>query len=176
MLNRSGNFLDVGANLGYFCHKAEELGFDCFAIERLPRVAWAASRIRDAEGKKFAIYEGEPWSALESELLEGKSFDTVNALNILHHSLESEQEYGALIRFLEQLSVEQMFLETHKEDALHRQGAYANMEPDEFVNFIIEHTELTDYERLGNAHDGRLMFRLFKSDLEAGAGPASTLV
>ena len=28
-----GTLLDIGANLGYFCHKFEDLGFDCYGVE-----------------------------------------------------------------------------------------------------------------------------------------------
>ena len=31
-----GALLDIGANLGYFCHRFEELGYSCFAVEELP--------------------------------------------------------------------------------------------------------------------------------------------
>jgi len=30
---QKGTLLDIGANLGYFCHKFEEKGLDCYALE-----------------------------------------------------------------------------------------------------------------------------------------------
>ncbi|MDP6734144.1 MAG: methyltransferase domain-containing protein [Gammaproteobacteria bacterium] len=161
--NRSGAFLDVGSNLGYFCHKAEDMGFDCYAVELLPEVVWAATRIRDAEGKQFQIVEGDLMQVLDSDALKGKAFDTVNVLNILHHSLRTEEQYNALLQWLSQLSVEQMLLETHRTDEAHMVDVYANLQPEEFAQMIVDHSELTDYEFIGEVDDGRKMFRLFKS-------------
>ena len=42
----------------YFCHKFEDLGFECFAIENDPEIAEVADRIRIAEGKSFQIFTG----------------------------------------------------------------------------------------------------------------------
>jgi hypothetical protein len=139
------------------------MGFDCYAVELLPEVVWAATRIRDAEGKQFQIVEGDPMQVLDSDALKGKAFDTVNVLNILHHSLRTEEQYNALLQWLSQLSVEQMLLETHRTDEAHMVDVYANLQPEEFAQMIVDHSELTDYEFIGEVDDGRKMFRLFKS-------------
>src|SRR5690606_18747044 len=37
-----GEALDIGANLGYFCHRLEDLSFRCFAVEYFYQIAAAA--------------------------------------------------------------------------------------------------------------------------------------
>ena len=37
--------LDIGCNLGFFCHKLEDLGYRCFGIEYQPDIAYAARKI-----------------------------------------------------------------------------------------------------------------------------------
>ena len=54
----TGIVLDIGANLAFFCHKFENLGFECYAIENDLEISDAANRIRIAAGKKFTIFEG----------------------------------------------------------------------------------------------------------------------
>ncbi len=156
----SGNLLDVGANLGYFCHRCEDLGFDCYAIELLPEVAWAADRIRKAEQKKFQVIQGDLITAFERAPLKGVQFDTVIVLNILHHFLISKDRYEELKIWLQNLKVKTMFFEAHRTDEDHMVNTYANLEADDFVAFLLENTSLTKSEFLSSADDGRKMYKL----------------
>lgn len=161
LLGHGGNLLDVGANLGYFCHRCEDLGFKCYAIELLPEVVWAADRIRTAEKKEFRIVQGDLITAFESAPLKNIEFDTVITLNILHHFLRTKERYEQLRSWLQRLNVKRMFFEAHRTDEPHMVGAYANLEADQFVEFILENTSLTNAEFLSIADDGRKMYKLF---------------
>ncbi len=160
LAGHSGNLLDVGANLGYFCHRCEDLGFDCYAIELLPEVAWAADRIRKAEKKKFQIIQGDLITAFEREPLKGVEFDTVIVLNILHHFLITKDRYEQLRTWLQNLKVKTMFFEAHRTDEDHMVNTYANLDAEDFVAFLLENTLLTKAEFLSSADDGRKMYKL----------------
>lgn len=161
LTGNSGNLLDVGANLGYFCHRCEDLGFKCYAVELLPEVVWAAERIRIAERKNFQIVQGDLFTVFEQNPLQGMEFDTVIVLNILHHFLMTKDRYENLKSWLQNLKVKQMFFEAHRTDEHHMVDAYANLEADDFVEFILENSSLTHSEFLYSAEDGRKMFKLY---------------
>lgn len=161
LIGHNGNLLDVGANLGYFCHRCEDLGFNCYAIELLPEVAWAADRIRIAERKNFQIVENDLISAFNSAPLKDMEFDTVIVLNILHHFLITKEKYEQLKSWLQKLKVKRLFLEAHRTDEFHMVDAYANLEAEEFVKFILENSSLTNAEFLSCADDGRKIYKLF---------------
>lgn len=160
LVGHSGNLLDLGASLGYFCHRCEDLGFNCYAIELLPEVVWAADRIRRAERKNFQIIEGDLITACSSAPLNNLKFDTVIALNIMHWFLMTKDKYEQLKSWLQTLRVERMFLEVHRTDEFHMIDAYANLEPDEFVSFVLENSSLKNAEFLSHTDDGRRMYKL----------------
>src|SRR5207248_1075725 len=52
---QTGSLLDIGAHWGYFCHRFEDLGFRCLAVESEPSAVYFLDRLRRAEGKHFRI-------------------------------------------------------------------------------------------------------------------------
>ena len=156
----SGNLVDIGCNLGYFSHRCEDLGFNCYAIEYLPEVAWAANRIKEAENKKFQIIEGDFTAAFQAEPLKEMEFDTVIVLNILHHSLRTKEKYEAMKSWLQTLKVKRMIFEAHRTDEPHMIDAYANLETEDFIQFIFDNSSLTKSEFIYEAEDGRKMYKL----------------
>jgi hypothetical protein len=52
---KRGVMLDIGANLGFFCPKFEDLGYHCCAIEQDPATFRILEKIRIAENKKFEV-------------------------------------------------------------------------------------------------------------------------
>ena len=99
-----GALLDIGANLGYFCHRFEELGYSCFAVEELPKLALAADKIRIAEGKAFTVIAKDLFLAAEREPLRERHFQVVLGLNIFHHFLKKPDVFDAFVTWLGRLS------------------------------------------------------------------------
>ncbi len=159
---RSGKLLDVGANLGYFCHKFEELGYDCYAIELLRDIALAADRIRAAENKTFKVINSDLFDMFENSTFKNTKFDIVLALNILHHFIKTEAKYNRLTKWLGQLTVDTVFFEPHRFDDPQMQKAYKNFKEEEFVDFILRHANLKMAELIHQANDGRKLYKLSK--------------
>ena len=155
-----GAMLDVGANLGYFCHKFEDLGFQCFAVETKPATASAADRIRIAEGKHFEIITNDIFAAMRQTPLQ-RHYRVVLALSILHHFLKDSDTFESLQRWLQMLDVDQMFFEPHCPDESQMIGAHANFDESQFVKFILENSRLTHAELIHRCDDGRPIFRLW---------------
>lgn len=150
--------LDIGAHLGYFSHRFEELGFECTAVESHPDICYFLRRLHAAQERKFRIVEDSVFSFVERER---PVVDTVLALSILHHFLKDESSYKQLVILLNTLEAKEMIFEPHCHRERQMNGAYRNFDSEAFVGFILENSRFTQAENIGTAKDGRKIFRLF---------------
>jgi hypothetical protein len=150
--------LDIGAHLGYFCHRFEELGHECIAVESHPDVAYFLRKLHAAQERKFRIVDESVFTFVERER---PVVDTVLALSIFHHFLKEEYLYNQLVKILRTLQMTQMIFEPHRVTEPQMRGAFRNFDAREFVEFILENSRLSQAEQIGVAKDGRQLFRLF---------------
>lgn len=155
-----GTFLDVGANLGWFCHRFEELGYDCVAVELLPQVALAAERIRNAEGRRFTVVQGDLFAVSAEPPLRGRHFDLVLALSIFHHFIKRPDMHAKLERWLRELDADAMLFEPHRPEEPQMADAYRNYDERQFVDFILRSSCLNRAELLYRCNDGRPIYLL----------------
>ncbi len=160
---KKGRLLDIGAHWGYFCHRFEEIGFDCYAVEKSHADVYFLEKLRRADNKKFTII---PKSIFDYKDLENIEFDVVLALNIFHHFLIYEESYHELVNLLHKLRVKEMFFEPHSPEFFQDQKPYRNYSEEEFVQFILKNSELNESQYLGTAQDGRKIYKLFQSKKE----------
>jgi len=155
----NGALLDIGANLAYFCHKFEDLGFDCYAVEIRPSNVHYMKKLRDIEGKKFKIINKSIFD-LKVKL----DFDIVLALNIFHHFLREKELYQNLIEFLGRLKLKTMYFQPHDPSENIMRNAYVNYNNEQFVRFIIKHSCLNKFELINKQSDGRSrpIYKIFK--------------
>jgi hypothetical protein len=163
----SGALLDIGANLGFFCHGFETLGYSCIAVERLPEYARAADVIRIAEDKTFKIIGKDLFAAWSSDQLKDRHYSVVLALNIFHHFLKHQDTFEQFSRWLRELSAESMYFEPHCSEEPQMVGAFRNFTEQEFVSFILEHTQFNHAELLHRCADGRPIYRLWRRSPES---------
>ncbi|MHA1375993.1 MAG: class I SAM-dependent methyltransferase, partial [Promethearchaeota archaeon] len=144
---KNGTLLDIGANLAYFCHKFEDLGFDCSAVEIRPSNVHFMKKLREIERKKFKIINKSIFDLNE------KRFDVVLALNIFHHFLREKGLYLKLIEFLRNLDMKIMYFQPHDPNEKVMQNAYHNYNNKQFVEFIIKNSCLNEYELINKKSD-----------------------
>ncbi len=156
--SRQGKLLDIGANLGFFCHKFEEARFDCYAVEDSQVNLYFLKAIKRAEGRKFRIIAE---SVLESKYVVNTQFDVVLALNIFHHFLKTKQAYAKFLELLNNIKTKELFFESHLQEEPQMRGAYKNYSPEEFVRLILDNTTLSKAEFLSKAKDGRSLYKLY---------------
>ena len=155
----NGALLDIGANLAYFCHKFEDLGFDCYAVEIRPSNVHYMKKLRDIEGKKFKIINKSIFD-LKVKL----DFDIVLALNIFHHFLREKELYQNLIEFLGRLKLKTMYFQPHDPSENIMRNAHVNYDNEQFVRFIIKYSCLNKFELINKQSDGRSrpIYKIFK--------------
>jgi hypothetical protein len=158
----SGRLLDIGCNLGFFCNAFEQAGLECIGIEYETDIAYAASRIALAEGRRYQVINGNVLDARIHDRILQRPVDVVLALNIFHHFMKTKADHDRLIVLLRKLQPRQLFFEPHRPDEVPMQDAYANPDPEEFVAFVQRHAGLTHAEHIGMAPDGRKIFSLYR--------------
>ncbi len=154
---QKGTLLDLGAHWGYFCHKCEVDGFNCYAIENDIRNIYFMRTLKRAENRKFEV--------IEESVLNYKRemhFNVVIALNIFHHFLKYEHTYHKLIEFLRNVDAEIMFFEPHLPNEQQMVGAYKNYGCEKFEEFLLRHCTLNYSKLIGKAEDGRPIYMLYK--------------
>lgn len=152
-----GKLLDIGAGFGYFCHRFEDAGFECYAVENSPRPLYYLKKLRTAGNKKFIII---PQDILEWRSYDKLQFDVVLALNILHHFLRNKKTHAKLINLLNGLRMKQMLFEPCLNSELPAKSPLKNNTEEGFVDFILENSELKKAELIGTAKDGRHLYKL----------------
>ncbi len=155
---RGKRVLDIGAHLGYFSHRFEELGHECVAVESHADICHFLHKLHAAQERKFRIVEESIFSFVERER---PAFDSVLALSILHHFLKEESSYHQLVKLLNNLEMKEMIFEPHNPAERQMLNAFQNFDSRAFVNFILENSRLTQAQQIGIAKDGREIFRLF---------------
>ena len=156
----SGNLLDLGSNFGYFCHRFEELGFNCYGVEYMPEIAEASEKIRIAEGRQFKLFSGDLTELCIKPPLKDIRFDVVLALNIFHHFLKTEELYTKLIKLLQSLDMKVMYFEAHRFDEPQMKNSFINYHEDEFVNFILSNSTLNKSAPIHTCDDQRKIYKL----------------
>jgi SAM-dependent methyltransferase len=155
-----GMAVDIGCNLGYFCHELEDLGYSCFGIEYLPDVAYSAKKIAVSEKRNLKILIGD---ALAKETFDGidtSDISIVMALNIFHHFIKTESGYARLREFMKRIRINTMFFEPHCQDDPQMQGVFSNPSPEDFVSMIRSWGNFQSVVPIYLADDGRIVYKL----------------
>lgn len=155
---KNGSLLDIGANWGYFCHRFEEEGFHCCAVEKSWQNFYFLNKLRIAECRRFTVVHTDILNILEKN-----EYDVVLALNVFHHFLKTRNDYENLIKFLQRLRSKVIFFEPHLTDEAQMQGAFKNFNCEDFVRFVANHTGLRSYKCIGYGEEGRPLFKMTRS-------------
>lgn len=161
----TGRALDIGCNLGFFCHRLEDEGYSCVGVEYLPDIAHAAQMIARAENRRLKIVTGD---ILDPEILKevgGNGFEVVIALNIFHHFIKTHEGFDKLQQLLGRLRAKTMFFESHLPDEQQMVGAFTNPGPMEFVELIKQWGGFDEAKAIYTASDGRTVFCLSRGSV-----------
>ena len=150
-----GTLLDIGSHWGFFCQQFTRLGFECTAVEALSHNVRFMKGLRDAEGLTFKVH-----SCSIFDIPRPINFEVVLALNIFHHFIKTEENLGKLKTFLRDMNTKSMIFQPHIFDEPQMEGSFVNFQPEEFVQFVIEHSSLSNYQKIGTAIDKRDIFLL----------------
>lgn len=157
LISKSGTLLDIGCHWGYFCHRFEEIGFQCTGIEHDSENFYFLEKIRRACNKKFEVVNQ---SAFDYLPLTKNKYDVVLALAIFHHFVKSQDGFERLKKLLADLQMREMYFLPHHQSESQMREAYWNPSEAEFIDFILQNSRLTNVVHIGYAMDGRSLYQL----------------
>ena len=159
---KQGKILDIGSNLGYFCRKFEDEGFECQATETNHLFVEFLMKLRDAEHKKFKIFPKSIFLFRRDEVLE---YDIILALFIFHHFILRKNIFENFKKLLGRIKTKELYFGVHNfEEYKNNKRVYMNFNQEQFVNFILENSCLNHAERLIVYESGRALYKLTSTD------------
>ena len=159
---QSGRLLDLGSHWGYFCHRFEELGFECTAVEPDEDNHYFLTKIRRAQHKQFAIHCQDPFAYLTHSREAGETNDVVLALGVFENPVSSEkgrEDFEHLFSLVDTLELYVMPRPGANGIAEDFPGPWVFLE-EEFMEFVLAHSQFTDVSCLGHIEDGSPVYRL----------------
>jgi 2-polyprenyl-3-methyl-5-hydroxy-6-metoxy-1,4-benzoquinol methylase len=148
---KQGTVLDIGAYFGYFCHRFEDLGFECYAVELDKDNFKVLKEYRDMLGKKFTVWNKNMFE------IERFDYDVVLAMNVFHHTVKTRENHEKLKAFLGRLRCKAMYFEPGLSD---KPNVYKSYKEEEFVDFVISNSSLKHSRLLGHTKVGRNLYLL----------------
>jgi hypothetical protein len=153
-----GKLLDIGGNWGYFCHKFEEAGFECYCVEKSRLNLYFLKKLKKAGNWKFKII---PCSIFDLPSDMPSEFDVILALSIFHHFIKKESTYKKLIKFLKILKGREMFFESHNPEEPQMKNAYCHFDGDEFAEFIVANSFFNNFVKIGYSDEKRALYKIY---------------
>ncbi len=158
LTSKSGTMLDIGGHWGYFSHKFEDKGFDCYCVEKSKINCYFLNKLKESENKKFKVIPESIFS-LPADI--PAEYDVILALSIFHHFIKEEKVYKDFVGFLGALKAVEMFFEPHNPDEPQMKGAYRNFDNDGFADFIVQHSSFSKFEKIGLSDHGRNLYKIY---------------
>ncbi len=152
---KKGTLLDIGSHWGYFCHKFEKEGFECYSVENDPTNLYFLKKLRRAEKRQFTIVSESIFSFCKHKK---RKFDVVLALAIFHHFIKQEKSFHQLIELLKNLDMKEMVFQPHLPNETQMNRSFRNFKPEEFIAFILEYSCLTTIKMIGYEETGRPIY------------------
>lgn len=139
---KKGEVLDLGSDWGYYCHKFEEIGFDCTAIEISSESLSFMRKLHRAQNRRFKIIRA---NILTESVLE---YDIVLAFSIFHHFLRTENNFNLFKKFLNNLRIKQMYFLSYLPEDEKMPYVFTSLKPNEFADFILNNSILNKKQLL----------------------------
>ncbi len=157
----SGNktLLDIGSHWGYFCHRFEEIGFRCTAVENDPENIYFLEKLRRAENKNFEIIKQGIFDIGNKGPIK---YDIALVLDVFHHFLKEDSSFQEFKSLLHTLEVNEMYFEPPVYTERQMAGAYVNFTNEEFVDFILKNSCLKNHKLIGEFEQGRVIYKLWR--------------
>jgi len=155
----NSTLLDIGSHWGYFCHRFEEDGFHCTAVENDAESLYFMEKLKRAENRSFKVISESITTVSKRGPLK---YDVVLALAIFHHFLKEKETFEDLKHLLKNIDANEMYFEPHRYDESQMEGSFINFSPEEFTAFIMENSCFNQCQLIGKCEEDRPIYKLWR--------------
>lgn len=157
LITKKGTLLDIGAHWGYFCHKFEEMGFQCTAMESSMKNVYFMKKLKRAERLNFNIISKSIFDYKNCEDFEDNlNFDVVLALNLFNQFVDIEKKdlYSKFAEIFGKMKAKEIYFQIPEDEAMQqlpKTGEYINrsFSSQELIDFVIKNTHFSHAEKIG---------------------------
>jgi len=168
LTTKKGTLLDIGAHWGYFCHKFEEMGFQCTAMEGSMRNVYFMEKLKRAERLNFKIISKSIFDYKDCEnFKDGQNYDIVLVFNFFNQFVDIEKKdlYSKFAEIFGKIKTKEMYFQIPEHEArqqLRKIGEYKNgsFSSQELIDFVIENTHFAHAEKIGEERN-HAIYKLF---------------
>ena len=153
----NGKLLDVSAHWGFFCHKFEEMGFQCTAMDDSMKNIYFMKKIKCAERLNFniiskSIFDYKDYEDFEDDLC----FDVVLALNLFNQIIDIEEKNlcSKFVEIFGKIKAKEMYFQVPENgsmEKIRKTNKYKNgiISSQKLIDNIIKNTYFTYAEKIG---------------------------
>jgi len=154
---KSGLLLDVNAKFGFFCHKFEDLGFDCLAMEDSKEHLYFLERLRRIGGKKFHILTG---SLREEYDINNSRYNVVLALYFPDCPIKKKNGQVKQVELLTKLRTDELFLLYRQSGQPSTSAEGRAVKSSDLIQFLTNGSRFTKARCLGGFKNGLALYKL----------------
>ena len=157
LITKKGTLLDIEAHWGYFCHKFEEMGFQCTAMEDSMRNVYFMKKLKQAERLNFKIVSKSIFDYKDCEDFKNDlNFDVVLALNLFNQfvGVKKKDLYSKFAKILGKTKAKEIYFQIPEDEAMqqlpktseHKNKIFSSQE---LIDFVIKNTHFSHAEKIG---------------------------
>jgi len=157
LTTKKGTLLDIGAHWGYFCHKFEEISFQCTAMEGSIKNVYFMKKLKRAERLNFKIISKSIFDYKDCEdFKDDLNFDVVLALNLFNQfvGIEKKDLYSKFAEIFGKIRAKEMYFQIPEDEAMQQLGKIGEYKNKSFsfqelIDFIIKNTHFSHTKKIG---------------------------
>lgn len=159
MKSRQGRLFDVGACLGYYADRFEEVGFACDAVEFRKEEKYFLKKLKRAQGMAFNLIED---SVMKSASSSHVYYDSVLVLDMAQQFQDRGEYFHKSIMLLQQIDIGELFIALFPEGQHQIVVEDGNNSPDTLVGYLRQILGFNCYESMGVISGGQALYRFYR--------------
>jgi len=152
-----GTFLDISPNLGIFCHKFEDIGFKCYAIEEDQSSDYFLKKIKKIENKDFTIISSR---FLNNSTNKDLFFDIALKLNFPQLIDERDEDFKKFMKLINNIKVKELFVGFSEFIGSKDKTNDQNFNQEKIVNCIKELSYFNAATLIGKSNNEIIIYKL----------------
>ena len=153
-----GTLLDIKPNLGIMCHKFEDIGFKCYAMEEDTLTNHFLRKIKKIQNKDFTIISND---FLNDSTNKDLIFDIALNLDVSLLSDEGNESFKIFMKFINNIKVKELFLGFSESRISIDNIEYQNSNQEKIINNIKDRSYFNVATLIGKSNNDIMIYKLY---------------